>query len=389
MSELLRTSPAGAPSPNPEDILEAAARGDPTARGYFASLCLIGKYIENPVVRDLAKQVLREKFNPTSLVSCLPPREELSNVSFKPGSLLVHLNEGRSMFRDCLESDTPLRLRILPEVCELRHLGTDPTHSVKAGIEALNRFKDALDSRTFPATDLTVAMLVEGTQTVLEFEAALPQGIDRDSPLAILACSAARGVLHLCLAAAIVRVGCNKLKVPDNVLKKILTDDSAEVQRDPWAVVNVALFQKCRDINGLPGVELLGALNDQHLCEILIARDGLTRANKQIAKERTALDKRDAKRKALRDKCATIGLKSKMEPDAFTFALEELHEAMRSSGSKYAREEPEDIEARCISLLERVITLPTADMQCDMVVSWIEEIKKGASVQQLTLPRVP
>jgi hypothetical protein len=184
-------------------------------------------------------------------------------------------------------------------------------------------------------------------------------------------------------------VGCNKLKVPDSVLKRILNDNSAEVLRDPWAVVNVALFQRCRELNSQQGVELLGTLSDQHLSEILTAKNGLERAKKQIMKEFSALEKREAQRRAFRERVATIGRQAKMEPEAFNIAVEELGDAMKSPGSKYGRENPQDIEKLCINLLEKVVTLPEAEMQFDTVISWSRELKKGASVQQLTLPRVP
>jgi hypothetical protein len=374
---------------NLEDILPIAAAGDTVAREYFASRCSIERHIQHPVVRGLAKQVIRREFDPTSLVSCLPPRDELRNVRFGSGSLLSGLVEGASLFREALAKDTPLRVRMVPEVPELHFLAIDLRDSIKDGLKALNRFASAQDAPKFLSTDLRVAMLFESNQTVLEFEAALPPKLAFDSALAFLASSATRKVLHLCLAAAITRVACSKLKIPDSVLKGILSEGAAHVQEDPWRVLDGALLSRCRALNSEPGVEVLGALNDQHLSEILTARNGLERGKRQIQKELAALEKREAQRRALQEKLAVIGQRAKMDPEALQIAVGELGEAMRSPGSRYGRAGAQEIEGLCVNLMEKVVTLAEADLQFEAVICWSQQLRNGALVQDLKVSRVP
>lgn len=388
MSEIQSARHSSQLPANLEDILVIAATGDGVARECFASHCSVEKYFGNPVVRSMAPDIVRREFDPASLAQYLPARDELKNVPLKSNSFLSHLAEGAALAREALAKDTPLRVRTVPEIPQLHELGIDSSGSVQAGLDRLNRSADGKADRKLSANDLTLALVVE-TQTFLEFEVALPRRMDSDSPLAVPARSAARSILHLCLAAGIARVGCNKLKLPDSVLKKILTDDIAAVQRDPWEVLNVELFKKCRELNSQPGVELLGALSDQHLHELLTAKNGLERAKKQIQKELATLEKREAQRRALQEKVATIGRQAKFESEAFQIAVGELGEAMRSSASRYARASSQEIERLCINLLEQIVTLPEAEMQFDTIISWSRQLKSGASVQQLKLPRVP
>jgi hypothetical protein len=167
------------------------------------------------------------------------------------------------------------------------------------------------------------------------------------------------------------------------VLKKMLLHDGPRIEQDPWHVLAVPLYQKCRELNDQMGVEVLASLNPTRLSQVLTAKNPLEQGLKLIKKELEKLDKQVKQQQGMQERRENIARQVLFPPDLLDEIIPILTSVFKSPSSRYKRFDDGEISRLCLDVLERVAGLPTEELQAEKCEKWIAQLGQGHRTGEL------